>query len=303
MLSVDWDFFPFQRLEAGEREIEALVRGLKCKICTAMLYDWGHNEGHGHAIGSVLWDSRYAAFAHAGIDGEQEVAIRFDKPCVSIPRFAQDVEQRLPRMCDAPMWYSDSHAHGLTAAEAAFVAAGRRPLTVINFDAHHDLAYTADQAGEVEQDGAADCGSWLFACLVAGLAERVHIVYPDWRDTSDEVAFDKKKSPWLKPWRRRIKKWKWSDWCADTPTYGTSKYGNVVMTHLCRSSSWTPPWLDGHSSEALGLIAASTRHCLDCDSRYPHIGGYNACKPRPWSSEGARAMAEQMRVALAEQKT
>jgi len=39
MLSVDWDFFPFQRLEAGEREIEALVRGLKCKICTAMLYD------------------------------------------------------------------------------------------------------------------------------------------------------------------------------------------------------------------------------------------------------------------------
>ena len=292
MLSLDFDFLPFVLGETGASAMPIKrPDGSSGSVHPMMCFDWGHNEGHASLLQAILWQTRYACLLNHGYDPEKEVAIRpLDQKCVSIDKFIHDVSRKIGRWEDAPLWYADSHAHGLTVAQAAWIMNGKRPITILHFDAHSDLAYSEGMAHKARTEWSVDCGSWLYGCLAMGLTDRVRVVYPDWKDASRDKP-TKAKSKWLKGFWRRIKFYSYSEWLAEAKPDSD----RVLFTNACRSSSWTPPWLDADFERLISLIPRSYAKCLDCDKRYQRIGGHDACKRRAWSREDAQAYATQRR--------
>lgn len=295
LISLDFDFFPFQRHEAGEETITIHPGTPKAKtLSTLMLYDWGMNESRSPALQGVLWMSRYASLARCGLDPLAEVGIRPEKGCVTPATFAQHLGRVMPRMADAPLWTADSHAHGLTAAQEASARGRFKPIRCVHFDAHHDLGYHDTCAEMWRKKRSVDCGSWLYGALDAGFVKSVDIVYPDWRGMVEWKRNAMEKAPWLKGLRRRIHVYTWSEWKA-----ANKKYEDVLLTFLCRSSAWTPPWLDGEFDALIRALDHNERTCLDCMDGMQRIGGHDSCQPRAWDVEEARRNAAAMEEAYA----
>jgi len=280
MVSIDWDFFTHNRAEAGEGKMTVIGHdGKPIEISVWMLYDWGHSEGHTPFLQAILWNSRYAAFKRAGINPLTEVGLKPPSPEL----FSHVLDTRLGRMGDATLWLSDSHAFGLQVAQQA-VRSNRHTLDrIVHFDAHHDLGYSENAAEMWKERSAAECGSWLYAVLDANMARAVDVVYPDWKGKTIE----KRPGRWMKGMTRRVRYFTWSEWREECKT----NYNDVRATHLCRSSSWTPPWLDGNFVTLAKSLPCRNEICLDCLPGGQRIGGYQACKPREWSKDEAEKYA------------
>ncbi len=124
----------------------------------------------------------------------------------------------------APLFVTDSHA--LVGMPQVLIGVKE----VWNFDAHHDLGYRAPYTPEA----GFDCGNWLEAA-VHDWGVKAHVRYPLW-----------KKNAFL----------------VDRPPeghdvqfhYAGAKLPVFSKVHVCRSSAWSPPWLD---QKFLDFIAAS----------------------------------------------
>jgi hypothetical protein len=258
-LSVDWDFFIYngahepQRIR-GDGDTWVMAPG-------ALVYDWGHSEGHGASISEMLWTIRHQGFQRMGIDLEAATAIRTD-----LDTFVDEVTAP-----GRPLFqmYADSHAWaGLVARDLS--AHGEIPFDVVSFDAHHDLGYHHKRGSDK-----LDAGNWLAQALDHGWASTATVVYPDWLH---ELHWDKK------AWGDKVTVMSWTEWLAqpDRPKFHAG--------FLCRSSAWTPPWHDKQFT-ALRHLLLPLGICLD-ENQDVKLGAYNAKEERQWTSPGPATFAE-----------
>ena len=165
MLSIDWDFFIWNGLEAkGLPKITACPGTAQEQHISAFhLFDWGHNEAHGGLLMDLLWASRFEAFHRIGLDMEQEAAICSDRGCVEPKEFMEVIHKRFD-LQGANVWFADSHSWGcLTAQEASSCAGG--PINLVHFDAHCDLGYNKKALVVEQKNNTCDCASWLWHAL------------------------------------------------------------------------------------------------------------------------------------------
>lgn len=279
-LSIDWDFFTFNALEANAK-VTVQRKGETEDVHGVVLFDWGHNEGHGGALSQLLWLMRWSVFTRCGIDPKAILRWPEAYRCLAPADFDHHLRSRmtwaLPE--DLEIGISDSHALGYrTIARAATVAGG--PVDVVHFDAHHDLAYSPGAVKKAKV-GDFDCGSWLYGALAYGLVHRVTVVYPDWKGMRDRAGHMEHLS------RYDVRFTTWSEWLA-----GSAPKGHVSHIHLARSGSWTAPWLDVDFQtelvDRLSSLSAYPPRCLDCDPTEPKVGGLDACSARKWDEEAAR---------------
>lgn len=278
MLSIDWDFFTFNRAEAGEKKIQFVnpVTGEKSEVSVWMLYDWGHTEKHPAFLSQVLWMSRYAAFRHSGIDPIAECKV-IENPSPEL--FAHALAQRFQRMEYAPLWISDSHSFGIQVAQQAVRLHRRRLDRIVHFDAHHDLGYDDATIKQFTDKGLIDCGTWLLAALDSNFVHGVDVVYPNWRKVQER----RPDSALFKKYKRRVRFYSYDEWKSECKM----AYTDVRATHLCRSSAWTPPWLDERFEKLIRSLQWSETICFDCLPGGQKIGAFDACHPRSFSVDEA----------------
>ena len=295
MLSIDWDFFTFNGELDGDQPIINPETGEPDTYPGFFLYDWGHSEGHGEGLARIMWSSRVCQFERLGLRLEDQCCIREDKGGIQPHVFTDKLRERWATC--GRLYMADSHSWGnLAASELRCIC--RKPLHVVHFDAHHDLGY--GQGWDINSEGW-DCGNWLHAGLLSGWIGSVEIVYPDWRGLTEWQAYGEEiERPWLAQYDIRVTTW--SDWASRR----YKQLPLVAGAFLCRSSNWTPPYLDplfGKLAHTLSDWSAGTT-CFDCSEDHK-VGAYNACKPREGWDEiraSGEAQAEATTKFLAEQR-
>ena len=172
----------------------------------ALLWDWGHNENWGGALNEIVWISRAAAF------------LTRDLP-LPLTSGAEDSFWNGVRIAkNAQLFIADSHVR------AASLEVMKGVTEVVNYDAHHDGGYGQDMA-DLFKNQQVDCGDWTFAYVMQNA--RLETRYPEWRLRNPEqeptVVYSMERNYWAE---------------GDTD----QKFFHKVF--ICRSGSWTPPWLD-----------------------------------------------------------
>lgn len=282
VLSIDWDFFIYNGELDDQLPITNPATGEPDTIPGAFLYDWGHSEANSDALQVMQWATRLNSFEMFGLDLTKEATLRL-KPSA----FVNELRGRWPTA--GVLEVADSHSWGaLTCMRAANTW---RPVHVVHFDAHHDLGY--GRAGDVQQW---NCGNWLYAAMKNGWVTSAEIVYPDWRGLKEWRDVAKGRGPrQARPWLNGldIHATTWSRWLKEKDDT------LPVGTFLCRSSAWTPPYLDRQFADLLNRLKrwATKYECLDHEDL--KIGCYDACKPRRWkpvleAAEQYRAAAKSM---------
>lgn len=286
MLSVDFDFFIRNEGDAAGNKMLVAHPGTRNQrtIAAIGVFDWGSSESFAPGLQAIQWMSRYSAIRNVGYDPVALVNNVPEKGCVTPAKFAFEIGRRFSGATDAELLISDSHAFGLSAASYARRNIGwRTKLRVVHFDAHADLGYgDVNYENEWKRTHSCDCGSWLWAAFRSGLIDGADIVYPDWKGTDE---FDLFRYPaHIKPYRRKIKVFTWSDWLKSKPVAT-----RVALTHLCRSSAWVPPWCDELFKKLISHLPFREMTCLDCAGELitggQKIGAHDACTPRHWSRE------------------
>lgn len=277
-LSIDWDFFP-ALIEEGRTPLPD--GGF---APNAMLYDWGLGEtGAVGRLEPYLWYSRAGHFRALGLDLTEEFTIREDRGSVRPEDFVAELIRLAGGSLVAPVSWADSHLWGYLALKQA-VEEADEPLTVLHFDAHHDLGYKLSQVERMRNQGKVDCGSWLLAALEQGLAEEVHVVYPDWRGLQEWEG--SQEQPWW-PTASQAQAWTWSSYLERF----AGKTMQVDGIFVARSGGWSPPYLD--------------EQLLDMISVLGHEGivttmGPPVSMPREWDDATVQEEAD-MRMAMAAQ--
>jgi len=279
-LSIDFDFFVWNGVEARERDISFLSKqtGKKETIPSVYLFDWGHSESFSSEVQDFIWQARYDAFAAVGVDPFKVCDAHAHKGTVSIDSFLNSINKRFYFAGDYEFFYADSHAHGYSALQEAYCG---EPLNVVHFDAHGDLGYDSSVVANEKKRGVLDCGSWLYHGVSAGLVESVTIVYPDWKGLAEFSS----NGFWEPPEHivalescGSVHFTCWSDWVARE-----AERSRVSTVFSCRSSAWTPPWMDFQAETLFDGLSGGEGVCLDCNDGYQKIGGHDACKKRSFS--------------------
>ena len=175
LVSVDFDFSVW--LPQDERVVTlATGDGRELHGTAAEIFDFGH--GNTEFYSEHIWEMRRRGFAAHGVSLEQLVTLRADHDTPTIPAFCRALEQRLGD-ARAPAVAVGVHDHHHEALRFLAEHVGHVDQ-IISFDAHHDLGY-----GQSDLQRAAEhaygVGAWLYGALREGLADRVTVVYPDWR--------------------------------------------------------------------------------------------------------------------------
>lgn len=243
MLSVDFDFFVW--LPQDERQITLpATAGRTLRGPAAEIFDFGYGDGRMHA--ELLWYMRQRSFAEHGVKLEDVVTLRPDQGTPTVAEFAETLHRRVGPTA-GPIGTHDHHNEALGFLHARL---GRLDH-VISFDAHHDLGYRPGDA-ERAATHTYGVGAWLYGALREGLAERVTVVYPDWRGIGEWTAACAEGTPeWLEPLEDRITITTWSAWRAQPEAPE-----QVVGTFVCRSPGWSPPWCDPTFEALLDTLAA-----------------------------------------------
>jgi hypothetical protein len=172
----------------------------------------------------ALWDSRAAMIQAHGL------------PLPGTSGEEAGFWDRFSLDASATLFYADSHAQAAHAAIRSGIS------KIWSYDAHHDCGYEG-ALEDVDRLGWVGCANWMCYYFLRGAD--LHVRYPAWRSDALE-----RELPPLCPVERRL-----DDGMAPAVTF------DVIFA--CRSSAWTPPWLDGMFE---GLIAAAPvrrRVCLD----------------------------------------
>lgn len=189
------------------------------------LYDWGHRDG-GTLFGEWIWYHRAASFILNQLELPQtsgEEVGFWDRF-----NFAPDTE----------LYYADSHmyaAHNRVVEDPAIWD------SVHNYDAHHDCGYSKDAHKEFFQTGNIDCANWMMAYHFMGA--KTHVVYPKWKTWAKE-----KKLPISASQR------------FDNGKPVLRKFHRIFV---CRSSGWTPSWLDDRYEKFVAECPVKTKINLD----------------------------------------
>lgn len=269
VISVDWDFFTLNR------ELDSSVWDDEHRRNThgGLIYDWQMKETASTVMENVIWEARAVNLMRNGMEPKHAT-----RPMLSADEFAQEISLRFRDglIGSALGLRADSHAWlaplGRQLAEEFF----HEPLTVWNFDAHHDLGYadlTYDN-GQVDLE----CGNWAAIGLRDGWIKNFIQVYPDFRGRKEWHGI---RRPWLRGLNKQIEITTWSNFLRTVEP----REREIDATFLCRSSSWTPPWWD-HEFETLSE-EFGYHECLDC--KHPEFQRYDTCKRRPfdWNSVNA----------------
>lgn len=281
-LSVDFDFFVWNGLESKDDMMDVVSQetGEVSSIPNVYYFDWGHSESWHPSLQSIVWDSRYEAFLSAGVDPAKICDAHLEKGTVSVDEFVAMLSSRFNLTGSHNFSFADSHAHGYSALRESFYG---EPIEVVHFDAHADLGYSTDVINKEKDKGVLDCGSWLYHSIDMGIVSKATIVYPDWRELNE---FKDSDGDWSPPSHIKdlesggvVSFHSWSDWL-ETP----AQAHEIDTVFACRSSAWTPPWLDAQAERLFDSLSGISNACLDCDDNYPSIGGYNACQPRGFNT-------------------
>lgn len=128
------------------------------------------------------------------------------------------------------MYVSDSHKISY------YIAKDNKCDKVINFDAHSDLGYGGLKSLNFELN----CGNWLGKLLKNKIVQKVSIIY----------------SPYTYESKKEFKEINEKFHVSYHETEDFKDKIAVDYIHICRSGSWTPPWLD---AEFYGFIKSLNR--------------------------------------------
>jgi hypothetical protein len=124
------------------------------------------------------------------------------------------------------------------------------PEVLVSFDAHHDLGYHGwAQTRDLLEAGQYMCDMWLCGVMAKFPQLKVRILYPPWQ-TKKDLEWERKsiKRQLPSPMQKRVL----ADLFYDDASDGVSPVAKpprgetfeVKALYICRSSAWTPPWLD-----------------------------------------------------------
>jgi hypothetical protein len=187
-------------------------------------YAFGGGETFPDHMIDALWDSRAAVLAMRG---------------GALPGTSgeeRDFWDRFRIDRHAVLYYADSHA------QAAHAAVREGITSVWSFDAHHDCGYEG-ALEDVDRLGWVGCANWMCYYFLRGA--ELHVRYPAWR--RDALM---RELPPLCPVERQLDD-------------GEIPAESFDMIFICRSSAWTPPWLDDAFDTLLRTAPAGRKVCLD----------------------------------------
>lgn len=232
-LSIDWDFFPFNGAHSHDVVRVMTASGKSAVAPLADLFEWDSSESAdaSNPYATLAWQARAFAWALSGLDIETVATIDPERGCVEPVDFVEQVRRRWD--LGSQVAISDSHVFAHEAL-LSLRDAGETIDTVVHFDAHHDLGYRQTSHGAEYN---LDCGNWLLHALREDLARTAIVVYPDWRGLREY-----KDAPWgwVDEMGDRVHVTTWSRWLVESQSAPRA----AAHAFLCRSSAWTPPWLD-----------------------------------------------------------
>jgi len=233
LLSIDFDFWTVEKPE----------------------WDWGHREAPIFAS-PLLWTTRAASFKSQGLDIATETAAAlspFYPPWMlwkSLSKLGLKFD-KLKGICIA-----ESHAAALPYFDGALQRRRKGEHVLINFDAHHDLGYPA------QEDPMPDCAGWAY-CL---LKKRRSLMYahlgpPGSRFASsawsEQVHSLRLSYPQLfEIWHRQVYFNQVNSLAEVSSLVSSVPLGtwSVEYIFICRSSSRVPPWRDHDFASFLKTI-------------------------------------------------
>ena len=283
VLTVDWDFFPWNGGMAKSKRELSTGKG---KVVEWLLYDWSCREGCSPWIDSAIWMSRALIFASCGRDMQAECRIREDRKCVLVETFLREIHRRycvINRECDSTC--SDSHTSAYTAVNSVY-AWESSPVDVLMFDAHCDLGYCGESV-KMTLSGRYDCSNWLMLALAENKVETATIVYPDWLGMKEWSRFRARKDIKVLLKQNRIKVFTWSQWLVATNKVVRRR--DVRALNIVRSGSWVPPHLDHQFCDLLKSFPFRFHNSIE----------HGAVEPRDWSYP---AVFQAMRVLVDQSK-
>lgn len=259
-ISIDYDFF----IPHGMFESEIFIPTINDTMSGMLVYDWQMDEGRHPDFTNALWITRAMNFKMWGLDIQA-----MTEPPLSVEEFAMEVSARMGDYTSPMSWRGDSHGWaGIIARDYAKI---HGPMSVVNFDAHHDLSYCDGPLTQFQKTGRIGCDDWALIGLDQNWISDYIIVYPDWLGRKE----------WSKGISKRLKKFEshitvttFSEWLK-----AGSEITDAEAMFFARSSAWVPPWCDEGFQRLHEEFGYS--ECIDCtlgQSNSP----YDTCKPREW---------------------
>ncbi|ADK15738.1 MULTISPECIES: hypothetical protein [Clostridium] len=160
----------------------------------------------------ILWYRRYFKNRQMGENIEKTVRTGNE-----LKGFWSKIKQCFSIESKAKVYVSDSHKFSY------FIAQNNNCDEVINFDAHSDLGY----GGMKSLDFELNCANWLGKLLKNSIIKKANIVYSPYTYEEKGEFEEINKSFSIK-----------------YPKVEHLVNKNINVIHICRSGSWTPPWLD-----------------------------------------------------------
>lgn len=156
-----------------------------------------------------------------------------------------------------PVWVSDSHIYAYNLTQGV--------NRVVLFDAHHDC-WHGDSLGVDKTDRSIYCHNWLREWLRKGKKRTALWVRPEWQEAC-VLPEDMKGRVDVEVWRKGL----------------DLGLGGPVVTHICRSGCWVPPWLDKSFTGFVGDL--TSRPCVMQE------GDWNPMKER-WTEDDFASFRE-----------
>jgi hypothetical protein len=283
-LSIDWDYF---------------VRSLYA-------WDWGHQESAFYMSGG-MWEIRMSSLLANGLDITQEMdPARWSNPrpwtfWSILDQLGYDfsfIGATKEILGSENFVVADSHAVAGPVFNGVAEELGP-PDIIINFDAHHDMGYgSKSQVDAMVKSGQVDCAMWLRALASRFPETNISVIYPDWRLEEFPISEERKALKEVLPSQvlKRTKIGSFTDKDGSISKVAKpSRKIEVEALFICRSSAWTPPWLD---SQFIEFVESIEDYVSDPPFEYApeRLGHIHVLECREdFSAERARAMAEQMK--------
>lgn len=288
-VSIDWDYF---------------VRSLYA-------WDWGHQESPFFMEGG-MWEIRASGLLMQGLDLRPEMDPT--KWATPKPWNFWDILSQLGYnwlMLDEAEGHTD-HANFVVADSHAVAGPAFRgaaedlgpPDIIINFDAHHDMGYGSKaQVNRMVSSGQVSCDMWLRSLMSMYANMRTNVVFPDWRFAEFSIESEwqalKKVLPAGIAKRTRIGSFT-DESGAVSSVVKPARQIDVEALFICRSSAWTPPWLD---QQFIDFVEGVGEHTGVSPYEYAseNIPTIEPMTPRKsFSWERVEAMASQMKALMAQ---
>ena len=199
--------------------------------------DWGFRESK--LFIEMIWQIRATDFAARGSDIRKECYLAKDEP--SPISFAGLMKKLKVKIAKNQVAISESHAVAYNYFKDL------HDMRVVHVDAHHDLGY-----GNKELN----CDNWLQHLITDGNVDEVDMIYPKWRNNDNcRENYDERRKAILKQLDRKVKFKMGYGLAENIP--GSIKFDKVF---ICRSGSWSPPWLDRDWSRLVSAMMVVFGH-------------------------------------------